>query len=370
MASSGSKKFLIIRMSSIGDIVLCTPLFRVLRGTYPDARIDFLVKERFAELVDNNPNITNIILFDDSKGFSELRKLKKKIQDTQYDYFVDIHGTLRSFYLRHFSKSSKIFHIKKNRIKREILVYTKRNRFHSIISMRDRIFNAVNQLNLKDDGGGPELYIPDELKQKMKLVLESHPVADARILIGLCPGAGFFTKRWPQEYFLELGKLLVGKINAGLILLGGKEDIEIGKSIEKRMNNKVFNACGKYSLLESAALMEHCNLVVTNDSGLMHFAEALKKKIVAIFGSSVEEFGYFPYYAESIILQKDVPCKPCSHNGRNRCPVNHFNCMRKIFPESVLQACLTILESAENRKMNFSNGNIKWVSSGVHYTTE
>ena len=145
----------------------------------------------------------------------------------------------------------------------------------------------------------------------------------------LAPGAAHYTKRWPAGYFLQLSKMLVQKYQIKIAILGGSEDREIGTSLAQP--GQIFDLTAKLSLLESAVILSKSLAVVTNDSGLMHMATAVKIPVLAIFGSTVREFGFFPYRGQSIVLEnKRLSCRPCTHIGRERCPKKHFDCMLKI----------------------------------------
>lgn len=332
-------KILIIRLSSIGDIVLSTPLIRLLRKKFPSAQIDFVVKKEFSELLKFNPHLTNLIEFDASNGFKELLRLRYQILKERYDLIVDIHNNLRSVFLRTLS-GAMVLKVDKRVFKRLLLVKFKINLYKNIIPVAERYIETVSQLSIKNDNQGLELFVPNDVIEVAKSKID---FSDSERYIAIAPSAKHQTKRWLPERFAEVGDRLSEKFNAKIILMGGKEDEQICKLVESMMKNKPINICGKTSLLESAGILSLCEMLITNDSGLMHIGSAMKTKVVAIFGSTVKEFGFFPYGTKSIVVEKPIPCRPCSHIGREKCPKKHFKCMMEIQVDDVYNACVKLM---------------------------
>jgi heptosyltransferase-2 len=339
----GLKKILIIRLSSVGDIVLATPLLRVLRARFPSSHLDFVVRKEYAELVRYNKNLNNIVEFDAKTGFSGLRKLKNQLRAEHYDLVVDIHNSLRSRYLRTLMGVKNIVVINKRIFARTMLVKFKKNYYRGLVSIADRYIEPVNKFGVRNDNAGLELYIPDEIEIKIYKRMLVLGIDRNKKVIGFCPSAKHSTKRWPQERFAELGIQLVDEYGVKILLFGGPDDKErcsaIADTINKRtIKGSAVDLTGELSLLESAAAIEACTLIVTNDSGLMHIASAMNKKVVAIFGSTVREFGFFPVGTESVVLERTgLYCRPCSHIGRSTCPEGHFHCMVDVQVEEVAE---------------------------------
>jgi len=313
---SESKKILIIRLSSMGDILLTTPLIRSIKKQNPEVQIDFVIKEEFIELVKNNPNLTDILVY--SKQTFEKQILINTLISNKYEIVIDLQNNIRS---KEITKPlhSQTFRFKKNDVKKFILVNFKINRLKNAPPIPVRYAEAAG-INLDDEG----------------LDLFTGEVADSRLdlnekYIGLCPGAKHFTKRWPKEYFIELGKKLESS-GYKVVLFGGLNEEELISKMINQFNSPV-NLCGD-SILQSAADMIMCKAIYTNDSGAMHLACAVKVPVIAFFGSTVKEFGFFPYKANSIELNVDnLPCRPCTHIGRKSCPLIHFKCMKDIKPD-------------------------------------
>lgn len=339
-----------IRLSSIGDIILTTPLLRNLKRTYPEAEIDFVVKKKFQEILYGNPNISNIIPFDDKNGLSELRRIKKAIVQKKYDWLLDIHKNLRSVYLRTCSGAKKRFRYKKEMIRRFLLIRFKLNYYQTIVPIYRRYMIELESFGIHDDAKGLDIYVDPIAKERVTgrwgSFFEKFP-----LLVGLVPGAGYATKRWLPEGFARVGERLMRENGAGIILFGGPDDLALHEEILNRMNGEALALAGKTSLQESIAAMTFCTCIISNDTGLMHVAVALKKKLVAIFGATTEELGFFPCAKEQIILQNNgLSCRPCTHIGSDGCPKAHFKCMEEISAEDVYRAA-TKLSTKGNYKV-------------------
>ncbi len=337
------EKILIIRLSSIGDILLATPLIRILRQRFPDAQLDFLTKSRFSELLAANPYLNHLLPFNDPSGFQELRRVKQHIRTEKYDWIVDIHRNIRTRYLKCGSGSAQHFIYNKRVWRRFLLVHFKLNYYSSIIPVFQRYLEPLSQFGIQDDLAGLDFHflpgIAVNTPQRFIQFLKLYPC-----VIGLVPGAGFATKRWPAENFARAADLLAKHLQAGIIIFGGKAERTLQQEIQSRTTAPILGLAGECSLQETAAMMRVCHLIISNDSGLMHLAVALRKKLIAIFGGTTAELGFFPVGDQQIILEAPVRCRPCSHIGKPACPKRHFDCMRLITPEQVQAAALQLLQ--------------------------
>jgi lipopolysaccharide heptosyltransferase II len=342
-------KTLVIRFSSIGDIVLASPLLRLLRARFPKGQIDFVTRKEYAELVRFNQNLNRTYEFDAGSGFEGLRKLKKTIREERYDLLVDLHDSLRSKFLRSIRGPKRVV-VDKRILERSMLVQFKKNVFKDVVSVVDRYIETLKEFGVKNDGKGLELHIPDEVLFRVSGQLSTLELSRFEKVIALCPGARHFTKRWPAERFARVGAAFVQKLNAKVLLFGGVSDEPLCKQIAWEINNeagadRASSLAGRLGLLETAAAMQFCDVVITNDSGLMHIATAMQRRIVAIFGSTVKEFGFFPYDPSAIVIERPgLACRPCSHIGRGDCPEHHFRCMMDIEPEQVLLRTRELLQ--------------------------
>ncbi len=342
------KRILIIRLSSLGDVVLTTEFLRLLKKHFPQANIDFIVRKEYADILKYSPHLTKLYLLDTSKGLSGLIELRKELQKANYNVVFDLHNNLRSRLIR-FRIASKIHVVRKNCIKRFLLVHFKWNLYKKILSVPEKYFNIAYQYSLQHDDLGLELHIHSSVFENLQKKLR-HSCNEC-FTIAFCPSSKHKTKQWPAERFIDLGEILVKQYNVTILILGDVKDRELCKMIASCINDrlhkvKAYSYAGELTILESAALMSSCSVVVTNDSGLMHIAAALKKKIVAIFGSTVKEFGFYPYKTDFIIVEKkELDCRPCTHIGKQKCPRKHFLCMELITVEEVRNAFDKLLKN-------------------------
>ena len=316
------EKFLIIRFSSIGDIVLTTPVIRCLRNKYPDAEIHFLTKHSFRNILDHNPYINKVHTLGDS-----FELMLHELQVEEYDYIIDLHHNLRTLRIKRFLKNVKSFSFNKLNVEKFILTNFKINTLpkkHIV----DRCLETVASLGVINDGMGLDYFIPkmDEIKK------DDIPTSHMHGYIAIVIGAALATKKLP----LHKLKALCAAIDHPVILLGGKEDYEDGKEIANVDEIKIYNACGKFNLNESADLVKGAKLVISHDTGLMHIAAALQKPVISVWGNTVPAFGMYPYYGSRSNKEYDVVeinklwCRPCSKIGFKKCPKGHFKCMEKI----------------------------------------
>ncbi|MBI3139206.1 MAG: glycosyltransferase family 9 protein [Sphingobacteriales bacterium] len=319
-------KFLIIRFSSIGDIVLTTPVIRCLKQQVPGAEVHFLVRDKFLPVVAHNPYIDKIHVLAHSR---ELMTEELKTED--YDYIIDLHHNSKTLRLKHALKKKSYSFYKLN-IEKYFLTALKINilpKLHIV----DRYMKTVESFGVKNDGKGLDYFISKEEETRQ----EDIPVSHAAGYIACVIGAAHGTKRWPVHKWKEFCEQLKHPV----ILLGGPEDRANGDEIASVDDIKVYNACGKFKLNESADLVRKARLVISNDTGLMHIAAAYKKTIISLWGNTVPAFGMTPYYGDfsmtSLALQTKTWCRPCSKIGFNKCPLGHFKCMENISTEELLE---------------------------------
>jgi heptosyltransferase-2 len=320
-------KILVLRFSSIGDIVLTTPVIRCLKKQIPNCEIHFAVKSTYSIIVESNPYIDKVIVLRDY--IEEVIDIAKR---EKYDYIIDLHHNIRTMQIKKALKKvpAKSFH--KLNIQKWLLTNFKINNMPSL-HIVDRYMKTIEHLNVKNDGQGLDYFIPELDKVKDNDI----PTVHLAGYIGLVIGAAHKTKQWPIDKLKEL----CSKINHPIILMGGKEDYLTGKEIADLDTYKIYNACGKFTLNESADLVRRSKFIITNDTGLMHIAAAFKKPIISIWGNTVPSFGMTPYYGNqniksAIIENKNLRCRPCSKIGYDACPKKHFKCMNEITVEEVL----------------------------------
>lgn len=341
-------KILIVRFSSLGDIILTTLLIRTLRRSYPDALIDYLVKSEYADILRSNPHLSAIIQLRSSHQ-DELKRLAQKVRAERYDLILDLHNSLRSRYLRTLARARAVKIVRKRVLPRTMLVNFKRNYYTDRVPVPIRYLETAARYSVVDDGAGLEVFVPEDIVSSVSARLNRFGLDRYQTVIGVVPGARHFTKQWPMERFVEFGVKVSREHKAKLLVFGSTEESEYCGDIAHMINaevgtNVAESLGGIFSILETASAMEACSVVVTNDTGLMHLAAARRRPVVALFGSTVEEFGFFPFRTTSIVLErKELPCRPCSHVGRAECPEGHFKCMRDIAVLDVLEATRTLI---------------------------
>jgi len=309
------KKILIIRFSSIGDIVLTTPVVRCLKKQL-NVELHYLTKSSFGGILNNNPYLDKVHTID--KEIS--KELIQELKGENFDFVVDLHNNLRTLRIKKALKvQSKSF--PKLNIQKWLLVNLKINKMPNV-HIVDRYLETVIHLGVKNDNEGLDYFIPEA----SKVDLSRLPQEQSKEYVAVVIGGQHATKMIPTQKLIELCK----KLTEPVVLLGGPEDASRADKIVEAVGAKVFNACGKFKLDESASLVQQANWIITHDTGLMHIAAAFKKRIVSVWGNTVPELGMYPYLADSkskIVEVKELSCRPCSKIGFAKCPKTHFKCM-------------------------------------------
>ncbi len=320
-------KFLIIRFSSIGDIVLTTPVLRCIKKQVANAEVHVLTKKGFQDILTPNVYVDKVYATDGS-----LKDVMPDLKKENYDFVIDLHRNLRSLKVK-FALHKKSFSFDKLNFEKWLLVNFGKNILpHKHIV--DRYFEAVQTLNVQNDGEGLDFFI----RKEDEIIIQQLPHTHQQGFIGIAIGAKHNTKIMPLEKLITMCKALQYPI----VLLGGKEDAERASEIEKQVGTTIYNACGKYNLGQSASLVKQASVIITHDTGLMHIAAAFKKHIISIWGNTIPEFGMYPYLPSSekgsaIIEVNNLPCRPCSKIGYQKCPLTHFNCMNLIDTNEVVR---------------------------------
>ncbi|MBX9850921.1 MAG: glycosyltransferase family 9 protein [Cytophagaceae bacterium] len=318
-------KILIIRFSSIGDIVLTTPVVRNIKKQIPGAELHYCTKSKFKSVLEHNPYIDKFHFLED-----DLSDLISRLKKENFDTVIDLHRNLRSFIIKT-SLNKKSYTFDKLNFKKWLLVNLKINKLPKI-HIVDRYMKVVEKLAVKNDNEGLDYF----MNEKDMVNLSDFPETHRNGYIAFAIGAQHNTKKLPKERIVELCK----KINLPIILLGDHNDKIAGDYVEQKLkeNNKniIFNACGKYSLNQSASIVKEATKVFSHDTGLMHIASAFKKEIYSIWGNTVPEFGMYPYQTKYHILERaNLKCRPCSKIGYPKCPLIHFKCMNEISFDSI-----------------------------------
>lgn len=310
-------------MSSIGDIVIVSPIVRSLRNRYPDAEIHFLVKKKFFSLVEHSPYLKKIYAFE--KSIYEILPLLRK---ERYDFIIDLHKNWRSLLLRLYL-FKRAYCFRKLNFRKWLFVLTKRNmmpREHLV----HRMFRGLRKLEIFYDGQGLEYFFPSQkivLPAPIEKFIHVH-----NAFYAFCIGGTYYTKRCPNHKAIEI----INTFGRPVVLLGGKEDQENANEIMLHAQVPVISACGQATIDGSACIMQKARLVVSNDTGMMHIAAALRKPIISLWGNTVPEFGMYPLLPDDFQIQPFISqvtglsCRPCSKLGYHHCPKKHFRCMNEL----------------------------------------
>ena len=324
------KKILVFRLSSIGDIVLTSALVRCLKNTYPDAHIDYVIKKQFVQLVEFNPHVNTIYTIDSKEGIDGLRNVKRAIKQEKYDVFLDIHKNIRSFIIRFGSAARKLLIYDKQIYKRTLLTSFGIDKYHTITPVFQRFIHAAKAIDVAYDGKGTELFISSDIEAKIKQQLTDNQLLGNKPYVLLCPGASFKNKQWLPERFVELANQLLKENNVNVVLVGGKLEEDTCKYIVQETQGRVFDFSVRLSILESSVMAKYAKVVVANDTGMLHIAEALNVPVVGIYGPTSRQFGYFPLLEKSQTVEVALPCRPCTKMGLDSCPQKHWKCMKNI----------------------------------------
>jgi len=317
-------KILVIRFSSMGDIIYTTPVVRCLKKQLPNAEVHFLTKTTFKYIYDNNPYVDKLLFLKETL-FATIKDIKAE----HYDYIIDLHNNLRSTLI-------KInIHVRSSTYKKQQIRKWLSLKFHLMlippVHLVDRYMKAVAFLGVKNDGKPIDYYLKAD-HQLTNLLPASHQKNYFVFIIG----ATHFTKRMPNEKIISI----CYQLNRPVVLLGGNDVKNNGQEIESNTKN-VYNACGKTTLDESVFLVSKANCVIGFDTGLTHIAEAFDKPITSIWGGTVPELlGVQPYNVKNVLVAEvDLSCRPCSKFGLEKCPLGHFKCMNQISENSIADFC-------------------------------
>lgn len=322
-------KILIIRFSSIGDIVLTTPVIRCLKQQVPGVELHYVTKKNFAGLLSSNPYVDKLHVLTDNWDL-----LLAELRGEGFDYIIDLHHNLRSLRIKRALRKVPAFSFNKLNVQKWLLTALKINRLPNV-HIVDRYLDTVKTLGVVNDGRGLDYFIP----AKDEVPVTDLPMSHHAGYVGVVIGAALATKKLPLPKLQQL----CADIKHPIILLGGPEDKADGDAIAAQDPVKIYNACGKFNLNESADLVRKAKLLVSHDTGLMHIAAAFKKQVISVWGNTVPDFGMTAYYGAlsvpaPIFEVRPLYCRPCSKIGYKKCPLGHFKCMNNQNIPGIVQA--------------------------------
>ncbi len=322
-------RILVIRLSSLGDVILTSSVLSELKER--GIKADLLTFKPFGELFKDQPFINRVIEVkkEELKGLKEIRELAENLRD--YDFAFDLHDVLRTKLLRHFLKC-KVFTYKKRGLLRRLMTVFKPLKAKWLF-VPHLYAEPFKEIGIKIENPRPYLKVDGKSLKRVEELLPK-----GRELVALAPGARWPNKEYPLERFKRISELLI-KEGFKVVAVGGEKEREKGKILEE---TGAINLCGELSLKESLALISKCSLVISNDSGVVHMARAVKTKVLALFGPTHPAFGFAPFKEEGKALTLNLPCSPCSLHGKKvRC--RERVCF-KIPPEEVVKEGMKLLE--------------------------
>ena len=327
-------KFLVLRFSPIGEVVLASPVVRCLKNQVNDAEIHFLTDEHSKPAIEANPFIDKVMVPEHS-----FETLIHELRQEDYHFIIDLQHNAITSRIRSALKvkSVAVANLNFKKWLRSALHINLLPRNHLV----DRYFAAVNRFGVRNDGQGPDYFIPskDEIK------ISDIPVSHSFGFIGIGIGAPYNTRKLPVHKLKELCR----SINHPLILLGEKEDRSAGDEISATDDVKIYNACGKFNMNETADLIGKAKVIITHDNDLLQIAAAFKKPVLSVWGNTIASFGTKAYYGdyqgkESRFEIEKLWCRPCSSKGYKKCPLGHFKCMEQQDVEKMARLAINSIE--------------------------
>ena len=325
-------KLLIIQTAFLGDVVLTIPLIQAAKK-YLKAQISVICIPSTKNILEGHQSIDEIIVFDkknSEKGFFSLIKFVKKIKEKKFDAVVIPHPSFKSGLISYlaaiperigFSNSAGRF------------FFTDKVFFDKNKHQLERYLDLLKHFGVEVWEEKTEIHIDGKDEKFADDILPKD-----KIIFGINPGSVWATKRWPAEKYAELSDKILKELGGQIVIFGGPDDIEAAAKVEKNMKQRAINIAGKTTIKHLAASIKRCRVFITNDSGPMHIAAAMNIPVVAIFGPTIKQFGFFPYSKNAVVIEKNVSCKPCSPHGPSKCPEKYFECMNKITVDEVFDA--------------------------------
>ncbi|MBN2018263.1 MAG: lipopolysaccharide heptosyltransferase II [Candidatus Cloacimonetes bacterium] len=321
-------KVLFIRFSSLGDVLLTTPIIRTFRTHFPDAEIHFLTKKQFALLLEYNPHIDKLIRFDPED--ESMLQLIIRLQKEHYTHIIDLHDKLRSALIKRFVKGKTITYKKKHPYRKRLL---KDHNLKPISSTVELYASVLENFNIRLGERKLDLFLPEN----EETIAENFLPSDGKKIVAISPGTSWFTKQYPIEYYKKLIEHLLNNYEVNIILIGTENEKSLTAEITSISQTGICDLGGKTSLIETAVIINYSDLFISGDCGSMHIAAALGVPQIAIFGPTHPKLGFAPLNPRAKILTLNLDCSPCTLHGNDRCPKGHFKCMMGMLPEMVAE---------------------------------
>jgi heptosyltransferase II len=331
-------RILIIQTAFLGDVILTLPLIQVLKREFLESKIDYLCIPKSKDILLNNPYIDNVMLYDkhgECNGLKGLNKVIGEVKNNKYDLVISVQRFLRSTLIAKRSGAMRTISYNTSALS---FLYSDKVEYkqkHEIL----RVLDLLAPLGIKNlPLMKPELFPSNEDKNEVDKIFKGLGVSEKKDIISIAPGSVWFTKRFPKDKFVNLLNMM-RTTKAKIVLIGGKDDVALCEYIiSKTTHNEVYSFAGKLSILQSAELIKKCALLITNDSAPLHLANAMSTKVIAIFGSTTKDFGFYPIGENDKIFEiSGLKCRPCSNHGRQECPIHTFGCMYNISEKDIYE---------------------------------
>lgn len=328
------KKILLIQTAFIGDAILTSPLIRAMRRQFPEAEIDLISNAATKKLFELNPNLNRIFPFVKKPFFAKIinfMRLVFLLWREKYECAVSVQSYMTSANLMYFGRIPRRIGFKRQKLLTDPIVHG------GLMHRTEYYLSLMKAFTDEKFDRQTEIFWTDAEESAARNLIAIHRKS-GDFLLGMAPGSVWFTKRWPQEYFVLLIDRLADA-NVKIVLLGGPGEAALCREIEQQaVNENILNIAGNYSITGSAAIIAKLDLMLVNDSAPLHLANAVKTDVVAIFGPTVRRYGFYPMRENDTMLEREISCRPCRHNGGPVCPEGHFKCMLEITPDLVLKA--------------------------------
>lgn len=342
-------KILVIRLSSLGDVVLATPVLETLKENLPQSRIYFLTKTQYRDLLINDSRLSGLIEFDPKgrhRGLRGFKRLLDELKPHRFDLLIDLHANLRSFLIRQLTNSNIKIKCKKRWLSRWLMVYLKLVKTKPLRTV-DSYLDVLKKIQIEARNGSPRLFLGQDDIGFSEEFLPDREIRKDDTVIGIHPGARWETKRWDEDKFGQVAQTIIQKLDCKIILFGDAGEEEIIDNITKNLpESNVIKITG-LPLGKLMSLIKRCDCLITNDSGPMHIAEALQVPVVAIFGPTHPSLGFAPADQRGVVLCVDLKCSPCSLHGERKCHEKTRLCMDLITADMVVRAVEDLLKKHE-----------------------
>jgi len=321
-------KILILRLSSIGDIVLTQPVPLILKEKFPDSQVDYLTKPAYKGVIEAFGCIDNIYEWEDKKKAIRIIRMNK------YDLVIDLHSKLNTSIIKLLSGSKKTITVNKRHWYRWAL--TKKIVKQPNKSISDIYLKTLQKIGIDIMNYIPVLHPKKVLKKIIHQLYNDNGIDRKRKLVGIFPGALHYTKQYSTTDLAKFINMVPDKYGCHFLILGAIKDNKFAEKIIERTGVKIYNLCGKVNIPELIALIDTLDIIISNDSGPMHIAAALKKPQIAIFGGTHSILGFSPLNYNAVVLQANLSCQPCSTCGLDKCPLGTMACMKAITADHLL----------------------------------